>query len=97
KRRVGALVCSVAAKSPAARAGMRTGDIVVAVDGQEVDDVNAFDYRFATKPLGGQTHLDVMRGGREVNLAVALETLPETPRDETLIKPPPPFLAATLP
>src|SRR6266446_605454 len=42
KRPVGALVSSVAAKSPAARAGMRTGDLVVSVDGQEVDDVNAF-------------------------------------------------------
>src|SRR5262249_39591798 len=94
KRPVGALVSSVAAKSPAARAGMRTGDLVVSVDGQEVDDVNAFDYRFATKPLGGQTHIGVMRGGHEVNLAVALETLPETPRDETLIKQRSPFLGA---
>src|SRR5215813_10556776 len=49
KRPVGALVSSVVARSPAARAGMRTGDLVVSVDGQEVDDVNAFDYRFATK------------------------------------------------
>jgi Do/DeqQ family serine protease len=94
KRPVGALVSSVAAKSPAARAGMRTGDLVVSVDGQEVDDVNAFDYRFATKPLGGQAHIGVMRGGREVKLAVALETAPETPRDETLIKARSPLLGA---
>ena len=94
KRPVGALVSSVAAKSPAARAGMRTGDLVVSVDGQEVDDVNAFDYRFATKPLGGQTNVAVMRGGREVKLAVALETPPETPRDETLIKARSPLLGA---
>src|SRR5215467_2833901 len=94
KRPVGALVSSVVARSPAARAGMRTGDLVVSVDGQEVDDVNAFDYRFATKPLGGQTHIGIMRGGREVKLAVALETAPETPREETLIKARSPFLGA---
>ena len=94
KRPVGALVSSVAAKSPAARAGMRTGDLVVSVDGQDVDDVNAFDYRFATKPLGGQAHVGVMRGGREVKLAVALETAPETPREETVIKARSPFLGA---
>ena len=94
KRPVGALVSTVVARSPAARAGMRTGDLVVSVDGQEVDDVNAFDYRFATKPLGGQANLDVMRGGREVRLAVALESAPEISREETLIKARSPFLGA---
>src|SRR5262252_1802896 len=94
KRPVGALVSSVVTRSPAARAGLRTGDLVVSVDGQEVADVNAFDYRFATKPLGGQTHLDVMRGGREVRLAVALESAPEISREETLIKARSPFLGA---
>jgi S1-C subfamily serine protease len=96
KRPVGALVSSVAARSPAARAGMRTGDLVVSVDGQEVDDVNAFDYRFATKALGGQANIGVLRGGREVKLAVALESPPETPRQETLIKARSPFLGATV-
>jgi S1-C subfamily serine protease len=94
KRPVGALVQSVAARSPAARAGMRTGDLVVSVDGQEVDDVNAFDYRFATKPLGGQANVGILRSGREVRLAVALESAPDTPREETLIKARSPFLGA---
>src|SRR5467141_2333396 len=94
KRPVGALVSGVAAKSPAARAGMRTGDLVVSVDGQEVDDVNAFDYRFATKALGGQANVGVLRSGREVRLAVALESAPESPREETLIKARSPFLGA---
>src|SRR5438067_8834823 len=53
KRPAGALVATVTEKSPAARAGLRTGDLIVAIDGQTVDDQNAFDYRFATKPLGG--------------------------------------------
>jgi Do/DeqQ family serine protease len=96
KRPTGALISSVAARSPAARAGMRVGDLVVSVDGQEVDDVNAFDYRFATKPLGGQATIGVMRGGREVKLAVALETPPETPRDEAVIKTRSPFLGARI-
>jgi Do/DeqQ family serine protease len=94
KRPVGALVSSVAARSPAARAGMRTGDLVISVDGQEVDDVNAFDYRFATKPLGGQANVGVLRSGREVRLAVALESAPESPREEILIKARSPFLGA---
>jgi Do/DeqQ family serine protease len=96
RRPAGALVASVAPRSPAARAGMKVGDLVMSVDGQEVDDANAFDYRFATKPLGGQATIGVMRGGREVKLAVALETLPDTPRDEAVIKTRSPFLGAKI-
>jgi Do/DeqQ family serine protease len=94
KRPVGALVSSVAAKSPAARAGLRTGDLLVSVDGQTVDDANAFDYRFATKALGGQAQIGVMRAGREIKLAIALEAAPETPREETVIKARSPLLGA---
>jgi S1-C subfamily serine protease len=75
---------------------MRTGDLVVSVDGQEVDDANAFDYRFATKPLGGQANVGILRSGREVKLAVALESAPEIPREETLIKARSPFLGAKI-
>jgi Do/DeqQ family serine protease len=96
KRPAGALVSSLAPRSPATRAGMKVGDLVVSVDGQDVDDANAFDYRFATKPLGGQAMIGVMRGGREVKLAVALETLPDSPRDEAVIKTRSPFLGAKI-
>src|SRR5215813_14137881 len=70
KRPSGALVASVTAKSPAARAGLKTGDLIVSVDGQPVDDPNAFDYRFATKVLGGQAQLGVVRAGHETRVAV---------------------------
>jgi S1-C subfamily serine protease len=96
KRPVGALVSSVAAKSPAARAGLKTGDLIVAVDGLPIDDANAFDYRFATKPLGGHAQVGIMRGGREVNVPVVLEAAPEGSRDEMLIKARSPLLGATV-
>ena len=91
KRPVGALVATVTDKSPAARAGLKTGDLIVTVDGQTVDDQNAFDYRFATKPLGGSAQLGVVRAGRETKLTIALETAPETPREEVVIQARSPF------
>jgi len=94
KRPGGALVASVTSPSPAARAGLKTGDLIVAVDGQAVDDPSAFDYRFATKPLGGSTKVAFMRGGREQTVSVALETAPETPRDEIIIQSRSPFQGA---
>jgi Do/DeqQ family serine protease len=96
KRPVGALVATVTDKSPASRAGLKTGDLIIAVDGQTVDDQNAFDYRFATKLLGGSAQLGVVRGGKETKLAIALETAPETPREEVLIQARSPFMGVKI-
>jgi Do/DeqQ family serine protease len=91
KRPSGALVGTVSPRSPAARAGLRTGDVIVAIDGQLIDDPNAFDYRFTTKPLGHTAQLGVLRGGRETRLSVALETAPDLPREEVVIRSRSPF------
>jgi Do/DeqQ family serine protease len=94
KRPAGALIASVVPGSPAAQAGLKAGDVIVSVDAQAVDDPNAFDYRFATKPLGGSAALGVLRGGRETAVTVALRTAPETPRDEITIRTRSPFSGA---
>jgi Do/DeqQ family serine protease len=94
KRPAGALVASVLRGSPAAQAGLKPGDLIVSVDGQPVEDVNAFHYRFATKPLGGTARLGLLRGGHEANVTVALQTAPEMPRDEITIHTRSPFSGA---
>jgi Do/DeqQ family serine protease len=96
RRPTGALVASISPKSPAARAGLKTGDLIVSIDGLPVDDPNAFDYRFATKALGGQAQLGVIRGGRETKVAVALQAAPESPRAEIVIRARSPLLGAKL-
>jgi Do/DeqQ family serine protease len=92
----GALVASVVPDGPAAHAGVKTGDIIVSVDGAEVDDPNAFDYRFATKPLGGTAQVGLVRQGHALVVPVALQSLPDTPREEIAIKSRSPFLGATV-
>jgi len=96
KRPSGALVANVASSGPAARAGIKTGDVIVSIDGTIVDDPNSFDYRFATKPLGGTAHIGLLRQGRETVVPVSLQTAPDTPRDEIEIKARSPFLGATV-
>jgi Do/DeqQ family serine protease len=96
KRPAGALIANVAPDSPAAAAGLKAGDVIVSVDGQPVDDPNAFDYRFATKPLGGAARLGAWRAGREVTVNVALRTAPETPRDEMTLRSRSPFSGAKI-
>jgi len=96
KRPSGALVASVAADGPAARAGLRTGDLIVSVDGLIVEDPNAFDYRFATKPLGGTAQIGYLRQGKELVGSIGLQTAPDNPRDEIEIRSRSPFLGATV-
>jgi Do/DeqQ family serine protease len=96
KRPTGALVANVTAVSPAGRAGLKTNDLIVAIDGQPVDDPNAFDYRFATKAIGGSARVGLMRGGKELTVSVALEALPDIPHEEKLIETPSPFLGAKI-
>jgi len=91
KRPSGALIANVAPGSPAARASLKPGDLIVSVDGQNVEDPNAFDYRFATKPLGGTARLGIVRGGREQTVTVALQIAPELPREEIVIRSRSPF------
>ena len=94
KRPSGALIASVTPTSPAARAGIKTSDLIVAIDGQPVEDANAFDYRFATKPIGGSARLGIVRAGKELTLNVALEAAPGTPHEELVIASPSPFQGA---
>jgi len=88
------VVTNVAEGSPAAKAGLKPGDVIVALGDQPVDDPNAFNYRFATHPLGGKIDLGVVRGGKESKIAIALETAPDSPRDEIVIEGRSPFTGA---
>ncbi len=91
KRPAGALISSVTPNGPAARGGLKPGDLIVSVDGQAVDDTNAFDYRFATRPLGGSARLGIVRAGQELAATVALQTAPDLPREEITIRSRSPF------
>jgi Do/DeqQ family serine protease len=93
-RPAGALVTNVAPNSPAAKAGMKVSDLIVSIDGQDVDDPNGFDYRFATRPLGGAAEVSVRRQNVVIKLKVPLEVAPDTGRDEIELKSRSPFQGA---
>jgi Do/DeqQ family serine protease len=90
----GALIASVVSGSPAARAGLKSSDLITAIDGQAIEDPNAFDYRFATHPLGGTSQIDVQRGGKALRLGVPLETAPDGGRNEITLTARSPFQGA---
>ena len=78
----GALVAKVAAKGPAAKAGLVAGDVVVGVDDKEVKDPQGFEYRFMTKGIGGSAELSVLRKGAKLKTTIALlAPVEDPPRD----------------
>ena len=93
----GAVVVKLADGGPAAKAGLRVGDVIVAVDGREVGDAQAALYRFATKGLGSESALDVVAKGRKRQVKIALAAAPETPaRDARELDGANPFAGATV-
>ena len=77
-RPVGAAVANVERGSPAADAGLKSGDVILAVDGRSVDDAAGVDFRIGVKPLGDTAALSVLRGGKTLALPVRLKAAPET-------------------
>jgi Do/DeqQ family serine protease len=71
----GALVSDVEPNSPAAAAGIRRGDVIVAINGQPVDNSNAFRNRVAGTQPGTPVTLTVLRDGREQQLRATLAEL----------------------
>jgi len=76
----GLLVDSVASGGPAARAGLRTGDLVLAIDGAPAtarfhEDLPPLMSRLANLPVGSRLRLTVARGGAEVPVEVVTEKL----------------------
>ena len=96
-RPVGALIARIADSGVAKEAGLKVGDVILAVDGQEVPDQHGFSYRFATRKLGSKVSLTVFRQGHEIVVPVTVKTAPETtPRDEKVIRNPSPLAGATV-
>ena len=74
--RHGALVAQVMADGPAARAGVRPGDVITAVDGQTVPDPRGLARIVADQAPGKDLELGVSRGPQALKLTVHLRQQP---------------------
>ncbi len=82
----GALVTNVWPGGPAERAGLVTGDVVVAVGGAEVVDPAGVNYEVATHRAGDSVPVVVLRRNVRHTLQAKVEAPPATPaRDERAI------------
>jgi len=72
----GALITEVAPESPAALAGLGSGDVVVAIDGIPVEDPEALNYRIATKEIGTEAEFSILRNGESLVAQVQMAPAP---------------------
>jgi serine protease Do len=73
----GAIVREPAADGPAGAAGVKSGDIITAVDGDPVDDALDLSRTIAGKAPDSTVELTIWRDGAETKLSVKLQTLTE--------------------
>lgn len=72
----GALITELAAGGPAEKAGFEVGDVILSVDGVDVDQPSAFDFRLATKPVGQKVAVGIERNRQASTLEITLEAAP---------------------
>lgn len=69
----GIYVASVNKSGSAARAGMKSGDVITAVDGKKVDDVASLHSILYSHKVGDTVNVTVNRNGKNISLKVKLE------------------------
>ena len=74
---VGAMVMSVDKAGPSAAAGIRQGDVIVAVDGQKLSGVRALSRTLGPATVGTVVDIAVRRGGEPVSFKVTIGERPE--------------------
>jgi serine protease Do len=74
KKAVGAVVSDVTPDAPGSKAGLKTGDVIVAFDGKPVSDAGELQMETSQKQPGDTIHLQVMRDGKTFDLPVTLES-----------------------
>ena len=76
KKAAGALVSEPQPNGPAAKAGIESGDVITAVDGNPVNDARELARRIGTMAPGTSVKLTVMHQGQEKTVTLTLGTLP---------------------
>src|SRR6478752_3229103 len=74
-RAIGAVVTQVEPDSPAAKAGLKTGDIITELNGKKMDNAGQLQAAISGQRPGNKVTLQVMRDGKSLNLPVTLESI----------------------
>jgi Do/DeqQ family serine protease len=97
ERPAGVLISALHQKGAAAKAGLRVGDVILAINGHEIFQPGALAYRVATLAVGDSVTMRILRRRKTIALNIILSAAPETPiRDKTLLSGEQPLAGATV-
>ncbi len=85
----GALVADVTKGSPAYKAGIKRGDVIVSFDGKEIKEMRELPYVVGSTPVGKQVLVEVVRKGMKRTLEVGIGELKEEKMPEKESQPRP--------
>jgi serine protease Do len=68
---------SIVPDSPADKAGLQGGDVIVEIDGQKLDEANGLVSLLGKKKVGDTVDIKVLRNGEEIVVSATLEASPE--------------------
>jgi len=91
KTKMGVLVASVLSGSPAAKAGLKPGDVILSLDGVETtatfkEQIPQFNQSVASIPIGKLVVAKVLRNGTEISLAITTVERPKAADKEVEVK-----------
>jgi len=81
----GALVSELFPDGPAARAGIRRGDVVTSINGHEINSEQGLRFRLATHKVGESVPLAIIREGQVKTLHLKTRPAPEIPPRRTMV------------
>ncbi|MFW0860697.1 MAG: S1C family serine protease [Dethiobacter sp.] len=73
----GVLIQGAAEKSPAAQAGIRRGDVIIAMGGKKIANFNDLRRTIFEYEVGAEVEITIIRYGQELKLSVTLAELPQ--------------------
>jgi serine protease Do len=73
----GALITRVTPGGPAASAGLRPGDVVVAFNGRPITDSRTLTRMIGEAPIGSQAPIEIVRDGRRSTITATIQRLEE--------------------
>ena len=80
----GVVVSQLYDGGPADRAGLKPGDVILSVDGVEIQDYESLRFRVATRDLGEAVPIEVWRAKNNLALNLPIEAAPEMPPREVV-------------
>ena len=79
----GSLVAKVISGSPAEKAGIKAGDVIIEYNGKEIEDVKTLQMEVANTPVGEKTKVVIWRNKKKVSLTVKTGEMDE---EEKIVK-----------